>query len=251
MPTGIVLAGRRNRGALRAAAPDHEWEALVPLAGRPMGQYVVDALADVVDRIVVAGPKELVPTNGLWAEAGDDLLATLRAAVAAVPHGERELLLAAADAPLLTAASLRELLAAARMRGLGFGYPIVRRSACEAAFPGVRRTYVRLREGVFTGGNCLYVACEALPSLLGFAERVFAARKRPLQLARLLGGGMVVALLLGRARLDMAERVGTRLLGVPAGAVCSTDPGIGVDVDKPDDLVLCRRVLEARAGVQG
>lgn len=244
----IVLAGRKNTGRLRAAAPEVAWEALIPLAGRPMAGYVVAALGAVreVRQLIVAGPTELAQGAVRQVDPGADLADTLRRAAALLPAEEEEVLLAAGDAPLLTAAALADLLAACRRRGLAFGYPIVSRARCEAQFPGVRRTYVRLREGAFTGGNCFYLRREALPAAMGFMERIYTARKRPLRLAALLGWGTVLHLLTGTLRLRDAERVGARLLGWPAAAVVMDDAGIGVDVDSPEDLELCRAVLEGR-----
>ena len=245
MAVGIVLAGRANAGRLQPLAPDCAWEALIPLAGRPMAAHVIAALAGVVDitQVVVAGPPELAAFGAECVLPGADLLGTLRHALEAVPTDADDLLLAAGDAPLITTAAAQELLTASRERRLCFGYPIVRRQACLAQYPGVRRTYVRLREGRFTGGNCFYVRREAMPGLLQLAEGVYAARKAPMRLAGLLGMPLLLGLLLGTARIRDAEAAATRLLGCAAGAVEASDPGIGVDVDKPDDLILCRQVL--------
>jgi CTP:molybdopterin cytidylyltransferase MocA len=248
----VVLAGRRNRGPLRRVAPDVEWEALIPVAGSPMGAYVVAALRAVqgVERVVVVGPEALAAPGVVVAPPQEDLVAALAAGLRAAGEAA-DFLVAAADSPLLTAATVAELLAECRRRGLAFGYPIVGRVLCEQAFPGVRRTYVHLREGSFTGGNCLYVRRDAVPGFLRLAERVYRGRKRPLRLATLLGWRLVLGLVLGTASLAAAERAGTRLLGAKAGAVVLADPGIGVDVDKPEDLELVREALGAAARRRG
>jgi len=245
---GIVLAGRRNTAGLAAAAPDVEWESLVPIAGRPMLGHVVEALTatPAVDRVIVAGPPAFVAAGVLVVPPGERVTASLRHALDAAPScrapGE-ELLIATGDAPLLTAAAVGALIDGARRRGLHLAYPIVRRELCEASFPGVHRTYVRLREGAFTGGNCFYLQGTAVDSALALLERFYAERKRPLRLARLLGWGLLLGLVLGRARLEDAEAAGSRLLGHPAGAVVAEDPGVGVDVDRPEDLEICRAFL--------
>lgn len=251
MLIGIVLAGRRNTARLLAAAPEAEWEALVPVAGRPMVGHVVEALAGTpgVERLIVAGPPEAGGPGVTVVPPGQRVTASLRHALDAIPgcrDPEAELLIATGDAPLLTAGALEALLAECRARGLGLGYPIVPRALCEARFPGVRRTYVRLREGSFTGGNCFYLRGEAVDAALGLLERFYAERKRPWRLAGLLGWRLLLGLLLGTAGLAAAEAAGSRLLAFPAGAVRADDPGIGVDVDGPEDLELCRRVLAQR-----
>jgi len=255
MAVGIVLAGRRNVGALRAAAPECAWEALIPIAGLPMAGHTIAALAGAseITRVVVAGPAELAGRGVERVEPGPRVSDTLRAALAAARRGAggEELVVAAGDAPLLTSSAVAGLIAEARGRGLGLCYPLARRAACEARFPGVRRTYVRIREGSFTGGNCCYMRADAVDGVLGLLERLHADRKRPVRLARHLGWGVVWALLSGRARLRGLEAAASRLLGCPAGAWSCPDPGIGVDVDRPADLELCRAVLGAGPGAGG
>jgi CTP:molybdopterin cytidylyltransferase MocA len=246
MVIAVVLAGRRNRKALAAVAPDVAWEALVPIAGRPMGGYVVAALAGArtVGRVVVAGPPELGLGGAQVVAPGERVTDTLRAALdAAAPGVDDEVLIAAGDAPLLSATTVEELVAACRRRNLEFGYPVVSKQDCDARFPNVRRTYVRLREGAFTGGNCFYVRTAALGRCLELLEWVHANRKHPVRLAGLLGWRVVLALVTGRARLADVEAAGCRLLGARAGAVRMADAGIGVDVDDAADLELCRGAL--------
>ena len=248
MVIGVVLAGRANRKALAQVAPDVAWEALVPIAGRPMGGYVVAALAGArsVDRVVVAGPAALGVGRAEVVAPGERVTDTLQAALAAAsPAPDDEVVIAAGDAPLLSAAAVEELLATCRRRGLAFGYPIVSRRDCEARFPGVRRTYVRLREGAFTGGNLFYVQARVMPRCVELLEWVHANRKHPLRLAGMLGWGTVLALATGTARLARVERAGSRVLGAPAAAVPMRDAGVGVDVDDAGDLELCRAALGA------
>ncbi len=250
--TGIVLAGRRNAGRLRSAAPEVAWEALVPLAGRPMASYVIAALqaSAQIQRVVVAGPPELGGDGVLVVAPGDGVVDSLRNALQAVPLDPADAyLIATGDAPLLTGDAVDALIGCARFRGLGFAYPVVPRVACEARFPGVKRTYVRLRDGEFTGGNCFLLSAGALQVALGLLAEVYAARKRPWRLARLLGVGFSLRLVLGFAGVREAEAAASRLLGCAAGAVLAEDAGIGVDVDTMEHLVWCRRVLESGGSV--
>ncbi len=246
MMAGVVLAGRRNNGKLAAVAPGCAWEALVPIEGRPMAGYVIAALRALPEmgRVVVAGPEALGSDGVVTVEPGAGVTGSLQAALAALEDdASDEVLIATGDAPLLSAVALGDLVRLSRQRGLSFGYPIVGRPVCEQQFPGVRRTYVRLRQGSFTGGNCFYLRREAAPGVQSLLERVYRDRKHPVRLAGLLGWGTVIAVALGLASVRDLERAGSRLLGVSAGAVVMADAGVGVDVDKPADLELCRKVL--------
>ncbi len=226
--------------------------ALFEVAGQPLAAWAARALVALpgVGRVAVVAPvvgdedPTWIPAGALVVAAGDSIVQNLFRGVEALASPTDELLVVAGDAPLISVGALERFVAVCRSAGADFGYPIVPREACEARFPGVRRTYVRLREGAFTGGNCFYLAPVAVAPALERLDRVFRARKRPAQLARMLGLGLVVRLVLGRATVAEAERAADRLLGVRTrGIVCAQDPEIGVDVDKPSDLELVRRLL--------
>ncbi|MBX6350217.1 MAG: nucleotidyltransferase family protein [Clostridia bacterium] len=256
MMASVVLAGRENKGRL-ASVSDAPWEALVPVAGRPMGARVVEALrgAEGLTRVVVVGPEEAAGWRAGAAEVkvlapGSSLVENLvRGVEAALPADE--LLVATSDVPLLTPEDVGEFARRARALEADLVYPIVRREVCEAAFPGVRRTYVRLRDGTFTGGNLFYLRAERAGALWPFLERAYAARKRPLRLLPLFGVGTIVRVLFGRAGLGFLEARASRLLGLRARALPFERPALAVDVDKPDDLELADRVLLAREKGEG
>ena len=56
----LILAGAPNTKKLTAVSPE-SYEALIPIAGRPMVDFVVAALEDSssVEQIVIVGPEEL------------------------------------------------------------------------------------------------------------------------------------------------------------------------------------------------
>lgn len=244
-----MLAGRRNRGRLQGVS-DAAWEALVPIAGRPMVGYVLAALGgvDEIDRIAVVGP-DPGPTPpgrgpGTWTVVppGDSLVENLRRGVDSLGACD-EILVVTSDVPLLGPEDVTEFLRRCREREADLGYPIVERRDCEAAFPGVRRTYVRLSDGAYTGGNVIYLRGDALERVWPFLDRVYAARKRPYALLPLFGFGVAVAVLTGRARVAALERRVERLAGLRARAVAMKRPAIAVDVDKPEDLELAARMI--------
>jgi hypothetical protein len=148
---------------------------------------------------------------------------------------EGRVLVATADIPHLTPEAVRFVLERAPEAALV--YPIVPKEAVEARFPGNRRTYARLKEGTFTGGNLLLLDKALFFQALPLARRVVALRKRPLALARLIGLDILLKLLLGRLSLPELEARARRILGVEARALVTPHPEVGVDVDKEEDLV--------------
>lgn len=237
--TAVVLGGgepsdRMARDAGVAA------KALVPLAGKPMGAYVLEALRGCpeVERIVYVGPVN-VRLRGLYdvaVPAGlrlvDSLALGVGAALAYAPA--RRLLVLTADIPWVTAAGLSAYLRAAPDAELV--YPAVTEAAASAQFPHQQRTYARLREGRLTGGNAVLLAAAAVPKLLPFLDRAFRARKNPLALASLFGFDVLLAVLLGRATVGQLERRVERLSGIEARALVTDDAALAADVDRPSHL---------------
>ena len=257
----MVLAGQRNRGSLAAADPE-PWEALLPIAGRPMLAYVVEALAasGLVHAVRVVGPPvgeglladgaacrvDLIPPqNTLWDNLDLGLSSVDRSQPALVVTG---------DIPLLTGETVRAFADAAAAvdaaaGGLDIVYPLIPRAVVERTYPEVHRTYFRLREGVFTGGNVFWVRPAALSGLRDRAERLLAHRKSPGKLAGDIGWGVLARYVLRRLSLAEVERVAGRLLSVRGAGLVFPHAEVGVDVDKQSDLELVRRHLGALAAV--
>ena len=149
-----------------------------------------------------------------------------------------------ADVPLLTAIAVRDLFA--RDPGSALVYPVVTERACESQFPGGRRTYARVREGKFTGGNLFLVEPRLVSKFMPKLRQVIANRKNPLVLAGIIGPGILIKFLLGRVRIVELEARVSHILGVPAKALISEHAEIGFDVDKADDLEIVRQRLERR-----
>ncbi|MGC8904046.1 NTP transferase domain-containing protein [Thermus sp.] len=226
----IVLGGGREAWAGKYGVRS---KALVPYRGRPMAEWVLEALAGAgLSAIYVGENPGLSPPPRLTLPDQGSLLANLEAALAQV---EGRVLVATADLPHLTPEAVSFVLERAPEAALV--YPIVPKERVEARFPGNRRTYARLREGTFTGGNLLLLDKPLFFRALPLAKEVVALRKRPLALARRIGWDILLKLLLGRLSLGELEARARRLLGVEARALITPYPEVGVDVDREEDLV--------------
>ena len=208
-------------------------KALVPYRGRPMAEWVLEALKGAgLSAVYVGENPGLFPAPRLTLPDQGSLLVNLEAALA---HVEGRVLVATADIPHLTPEAVRFVLDNAPEAALV--YPIVPKEAVEARFPGNRRTYARLREGTFTGGNLLLLDKPLFFQALPLARKVVALRKRPLSLARLIGLDVLLKLLLGKLSIGELEARAKRILGVEARALITPYPEVGVDVDREADLV--------------
>lgn len=250
--TAVVLGGGEPSDRMAAEA-GVEAKALVPLDGKPMGAYVLEALraCPEVRRIVYVGPTN-VRLRGLYDVAVpsgrrlvDSMGLGLGAALGEAPA--TRLLVLTADIPWITGVGLSGFLAAAPEADLV--YPAVTEAASEARFPHQHRTYARLHEGRLTGGNVVLLRAEAVPLLLPLMDRAFRARKNPLALARMFGLDVLLGVMLGSARIADLERRLERISGLRARALVSDDAALAADVDRPAHLP--GGLSEGRPGVPG
>jgi CTP:molybdopterin cytidylyltransferase MocA len=234
----VVLGGGGpdDRLARTAGAPS---KALVPVEGAPLGAYVLSALRDsgAVREIVFVGPTDarIAAMVDAHLPGGERLVDSLALGLgAALGRGGRRLLVVTADIPWWTAEGVRGFLADAPESDLV--YPVVRGEDADAAFPGQRRTCVRLVEGRVTGGNAVILRADAVARLLPWIDRAYRARKRPLQLAGMVGWGTLARLLAGRASIALLEARVSALVGIQGRIFVSSDAAIAADVDGPEHL---------------
>lgn len=231
---------------------------LISIAGRPMIAYVVEALARsrYVSHIVVVGlpPQERPPLPAPVAHlpAHGDMLDNAEAGIRYLLSLSPDLggvLISSADLPLLTPTIVDQFVEACLETDHDLYYGVIERSLMEARFPTSHRTYVRLAEGEFAGGDLLLVRAGAATVDRGLWRRLASARKSPLRQARMLGGVWpLFKLLIGRMSLREGEQRTSRALHIRGRAVVCTWPEIGMDVDKPFQLEIARAELEGRSG---
>ncbi len=233
------MLGGGGRDALAQAAGVTA-KALLPFEGRPLVAYVLEALSSCpeVGRIVYVGDAD--PAVAAYTEqrvpSGKTFVESFSVGVeAALGLGPTHpVLVTTADLPWLRSDALSDFLTGAS--GADLAYPIVRKETAQAQFPRQRRTFVRLREGHFTGGNMMLLSPRMVPVLLPFIERAYSGRKNPLALARLFGSDFILRLLVGRLGLREIEARAERVLGLPVRALETPFASIGADVDDPKHL---------------
>ncbi len=251
MVDAVVLAGSPNNGPLKECSPAR-YEALIPVGSKTMVEHVVGALlkARNIGRILVIGPvKELTA-----------LVKNERVSVAHSPGGmlenigaglkllnkEKRVLLATSDIPMLTPEAVDDFLEICGDMSGDLYYPVLSKQDVENKFPATRRTYVRLKEGVFTGGNIFIINPAVFQKCVENGQKIISLRKSPLRLCRLLGLVFVVKFLMRTLTIREAEEKVSQLLGGIRGVVvASKHPEIGVDVDKPGDYELAEKIMSS------
>ncbi len=248
-----VVLGGGDPGDEFAAAHGVAVKPLIEVAGRPMGEWVLRALRDSgqVARVAYVGPltPEMAELVDVRVTDRGTLIANLEAGVAALREPGRaesgnpahRVLVVTADIPMLSGEQVREVLASAP--DVGLVYPIVEKAVCEASYPGVKRTYARLKDGTFTGGNLFLLDPALIGKFLPRLRAVLDARKQPIKLAGIVGPVFIVKMLLGQLKIAELERRVSQILGVEARALITPHAAVGTDIDKPGDLALAEQVL--------
>ncbi len=227
-------------------------KALVDIAGRPMVQRVVDALtaARCVDRIVVGGlPEDTGIQSTKLAACVPDQGSLLANALGAADHllsldpTPRQFLLCSGDIPLISGGMVDEFASQCADPSIEFYYGVVRRELMEAAFPESRRSYVHLTDGDMAGGDIFVLHSHVTENRRELFEELIGDRKSALRQARRIGLGVLVKLLLHRLSIAEAEQRVARSMGLNGRVVLLRHAELGMDVDKPFQLEICRRAL--------
>lgn len=248
-PKALVLAGSRPGApdpvALAEGVP-HKVLALVD--GETLLERLVGALRRAgIEEIAVSANHPAVEAEAR--RLGAALLPTARgpseSADLAFERFGPPLLVTTGDHPLLEAGWIEELIAGTP-EGAEVSLMLAERSRVEAAAPDTRRTWLKFADGEWSGCNLFLLAAPAAERAIAAWKQVEADRKRPWRIARRLGIGTLWSY--WRGKLTLAEalaRLG-RGLGVEAALVPARDGRAAIDVDKPEDLALVRRIAGKR-----
>ena len=247
-PVVLILAG--SRPGARDPVADTEGvphKVLAQVEGATLLERVVRAArAFGADEVAVSANHPAVEAEAR--RLGATLLPT-----ASGPSDSVAAALARFGAPLLVTTADHPLLEPGWLRALVDGAPadadvalmLARRELVETAAPGTSRTWLKLADGQWSGCNLFLMASPAAEHAATAWREVEAERKRPWRLARRLGLATLLDYALGRLTMSAAIAQLGRQIGVEAALVPAPDGRAAIDVDKPEDLALVRRLAVA------
>lgn len=251
----IILAGGKTCNEL-AQITGHYNDALIKIGDYPMIWYVYQALKSCppVKRIIISGPmKELQglftdETDIFFVNDGENAIESFYNAVKLLRTMDisNKLLIMPTDIPFITTAAINDFISRAEAVEGDFYYAVTRKEVNERKFPGVQRTYVKIRDGIFTGGNLFIISSNVIDQALGIASKFILQRKNPIAMGRILGLSMVWNYFIKNLSIKMVEQRFHKVLGIRGKAIISEYAEVGVDVDKPSDLELARNYLSGR-----
>lgn len=245
----LVLAGGKTAPEFAAAAGVPETpgsRALADINGLPMVRYVLRALqaSSRVDQVILVAPPGFPdqPEADQRIEADRDLPGNILAGLEHCNNAEFALIVTA-DVPFLSPEAVDDFIKVSLEREADCCYAGISKEACDQRFPGMRRTYLHTQSGSFTGGNVVLQRVSAFPRQADMVREAYLRRKSPAFLARLIGWQNLLKFFLRRLTPKDIEESASRLLGVQCRLIVTPWAELGTDIDKPDDLVLARQLL--------
>ena len=256
--TAVVMAGRRE-GSIDplAAAAGLGDKCLVPVAGRPMIAWVLDALAaaPAIGRIIVSvnDPRLLdtLPEAQALVAAGRLSVVASRAnlvdsLLAAIEGAAFPVLITTADNVLLSPAAIAATCDGADAQAADVAVAFTTRTAVLAAHPEGQRRFYRFREDAYSNCNTYWIGS---PRALAAAE-VFRSggqfAKHPLRIVQALGLINLIRFRYGIGTLNQAFRRFSRRFRLTIRPVVLSDGAVAIDVDNPRTLGVAETILTAR-----
>lgn len=249
----IVIAG----GIPRPEDPLYSYvkgnaKALVDIAGKPMVQWVLDALSDSkrVDNVIVVG---LSPKNQLSCKKPMHFLSNQGRMLSNIVAGinkslqldkkSKYVLIVSSDIPAIKAHMVDWLVDTAMQTKDDLYYGVCSREVMEERYPGSNRTYTRLKDIELCGSDINLCHVRMATEHLDLWESLLGARKSPLAQASKLGLGLLFALATRQLTLESAVTRISERIGIKGRAVVWPYAEPCMDVDKPHQLEMMRADL--------
>jgi GTP:adenosylcobinamide-phosphate guanylyltransferase len=257
--TGILLAGARSKNDPVASVFGEKYKALVPLVGRPMIAYALDALKNAkhIDKIIVVfDGNEALETDNIKLHqelnAPDvKVISTANSICQSVKNaieqdgGKWPYLVTTADHALLTPEVIDYFCEhVGERQGLCAGF--VEKRYIDEAHPSSKRTYIPFKDAMLSGANLFAFTCANSLNILDFWESVENERKTPWRLFRAFGPVNMLGLMLRRFTIASAFGRASKVLGVEVAAITLPYAEAAIDVDSPKDYMQVTKILEDR-----
>jgi GTP:adenosylcobinamide-phosphate guanylyltransferase len=250
----IVIAGGIPRPEDPLYTYSHgDSKALIDVAGKPMVQWVLDALGNAkqVDNVIIIG---LSPKSGItckrpiyYVSNQGRMLANIVAGVdkaLELNKKNKYVLVVSSDIPTLKSEMVDWLVKTCMETKDDLYYGVCPKDVMEARFPGSKRTYTHLKDMDVCGADMNLTHVRMATEHLDMWESLIGSRKSPLKQAGIIGFGTLFALFTRRLTLeDAVKRVGNRI-GIKGRAIVWPYAEPCMDIDKPSQLELLREDLE-------
>lgn len=226
-------------------------KALVEIRGKKIVEYVVDVVKKIegVSKIFIVSNKDDLKEMPFFEkeymiESDGTIIENILTAVKEIGY-DKNILICSSDIPMITLEAVNDFLSKTKNSDIQIYYPIVKESASKSKYPEMKRTYIRLKEGNFTGGNIFYLDPLIFKNNLKRVSALLEARKKPIKMAYLLGPAFLIRFIAGRVTIQEIEKKILRLIKIKGRAIVSDYPEISCDIDKPGDFIVATAYLDS------
>lgn len=232
-----------------------EHKALLDIAGKPMIQWVLDALDEArsVEKVVIIGLPENCGINSKKLAAmlpnQGEMLENIRKGVnklIEISPQAHHALAVSSDIPAITGEMVDWVVATAMETDDDIYYNIIKKEVMEKRFPTSKRSYTYLKDITLCGGDLNVIRTNTVLANEATWRKIIAARKNVFKQAALVGYDTLILLLLRAISLDQAVKTVTKRLNVTGRVIVCPYAEIGMDIDKPHQLEILRADLARR-----
>jgi GTP:adenosylcobinamide-phosphate guanylyltransferase len=245
----IILAAGRGPDDPMAKAFGVAHKCTLPIAGKPMVQWVLDALRSSNVKkpfLVVIDNDRVLPQM-----VDVDVIAAKSSAPASAISAIDQLkhfpvLITTGDHPLLTPAMINHMLTAGDDADADVFVGLATSEVIDSAYPETKRTYFNLGGTRVSGCNLFAVKTEAGLKLLERWQDLEQNRKKPWKLVSAFGVMPSLWFALGILTPTRAFGYISKKLGIKVQPVFLQFAEAAIDVDKPSDHELAESILKKR-----
>ncbi len=240
----LIVAGAKNNGALKDYS-NKEYESLIEIAGKPMVQHVLEAVGTVkeISNIVIVGPEKInqkINSHYKIIEPEDVLINNIKKGIDAL-NNDHHILIITSDIPLITTRTIENFIKKCKLeKKHDLFYPLISKEINLDRYPEVDRTYVHLKEGIFTGGNIILVSPDIIKGPLDWYDKILSLRKKPFKMSQMLGFKFIIKFIFRQLSIKEVEKRISDIIGHECKALIVESPEMGFDVDKPSDLKMMK-----------
>jgi molybdopterin-guanine dinucleotide biosynthesis protein A len=227
-------------------------KALIDIAGKPMVQWVLDALGDSkeVDNVILIG---LTHKSGLTCKKPLHYISNQGRMLANIVAGVNKsielnkkteyVLVVSSDIPSLKTEMVDWLAETAMQTRDDIYYGVCPREVMEARFPTSKRTYTKLKDMQVCGADINVIHVSMTTEHLDTWEKLIGNRKSPLASAAVIGWDTLFQLFTHQFTLQgLVERASERI-GIKGRVIIWDKAEPCMDVDKPHQLEIMREDL--------
>lgn len=228
-------------------------KALIDVAGKPMVQWILDALGESkkVENVILIG---VSPKSGLTCKKPLHYISNQGRMLANIVTGVNKalelnkkaeyVLLVSSDIPALKGDMVDWLIKTSLQTRDDLYYGVCPRDVMETRFPTSRRTFTKLKDMEVCGSDINVIHVSMTTKHLDTWEELIGNRKSPLRQAAVIGWDTLLQFSMRQFTLQgLVERASQRI-GIKGRAIIWDRAEPCMDVDKPHQLKLMREDME-------